>query len=343
MNNAAGSPPDLQVPGPLPFRLGPGALSETVMDSLRGGAVVARAEAAALALSGPGAVSCLQGLLTNDIDKPGDGAFVYGAMLTPKGLIVVDGWAGRQGGTVTYTVPAWGKHKALGIFTRSVPPRLARSRDLSGEQTVLRFAGPRSLERFEASGIAALPPPGSVLSTREGWSVARPGAAIPAPPFTLQLNAPRTEVDSISGRLRAASVSEVEPAALECVRILGGWPRLGAEIDEKTIPQEVRYDELGGVSYTKGCYTGQETVSRLHFRGHANRTLRGLTLDGEPVDGDWTVISRDRDVGRVSSLMWVPGRPPLGLAIVRREVEPGAMARVAGCDARVVNLPFPPL
>ena len=62
----------------------------------------------------------------------------------------------------------------------------------------------------------------------------------------------------------------------EAARILAGWPRLGAEIEERTLPQEVRYDEIGGVSYTKGCYTGQETVARLHFRGHTNRELRGL-------------------------------------------------------------------
>ena len=58
--------------------------------------------------------------------------------------------------------------------------------------------------------------------------------------------------------------------------------RLGHEIVEKTLVQEVRYDEIGGVSYTKGCYTGQETVARLHFRGHTNRELRGLRWMSAP-------------------------------------------------------------
>src|SRR2546423_4526753 len=137
---------------------------------------------------------------------------------------------------------------------------------------------------------------------------------------------------------------------LELARILAGWPRLGAEMDEKTIPQEVRFDDIGGVSYTKGCYTGQETVARLHFRGHPNRQLRGLLFDAEPpatpAQGWSAVTHLDRDVGRVTSLAFVPepgvsgaGRW-IGLAVIRREVAPGAMVRAAGRDARVVDLPF---
>src|SRR5437773_2242912 len=131
---------------------------------------------------------------------------------------------------------------------------------------------------------------------------------------------------------------------LELARILAGWPRLGAEVDDKTIPQEVRFDEIGGVSYTKGCYTGQETVARLHFRGHANRQLRGLLFDPEPPAAPaqgWTAVMHlDREVGRVTSLAFVPesgvagaGRW-IGLAVIRREVASGAMVRAAGRDGR---------
>jgi folate-binding protein YgfZ len=151
-------------------------------------------------------------------------------------------------------------------------------------------------------------------------------------------------------RLVAAGAVEAESSALELGRILAGWPRLGAEVDERTIPQEVRYDEIGGVSYTKGCYTGQETVARLHFRGHTNRGLRGLAFDvgppAAPADGWSQVTHLDRDVGRVTSVAWVPeptapgtGRW-IGLALLRRDVGSGAMVRAAGRDARVVDLPF---
>src|SRR5439155_682719 len=88
--------------------------------------------------AGPGAVTSFQGLLTNDVELPGDGSFVYGALLTPKGMIVVDGWAARLGATVSYTVPAHGggRERALAILTRSVPPRLARVSDRTSEVAV---------------------------------------------------------------------------------------------------------------------------------------------------------------------------------------------------------------
>ncbi|OLC67723.1 MAG: hypothetical protein AUH78_27700 [Gemmatimonadetes bacterium 13_1_40CM_4_69_8] len=165
-------------------------------------------------------------------------------------------------------------------------------------------------------------------------------------PFTLQITAPAFDAARVTERLAAAGALSAGPAALECARILAGWPRLGAEVDDKTIPQEVRFDELGGVSYTKGCYTGQETVSRLHFRGHVNRSLRGLLFDAEPADGTHGVVHLDREAGRVTSVMWAPepwiagGGRWIGLAVLRREVGPGAVVRAGGRDARVVDLPF---
>ncbi len=327
-------------------RLDPGRLATPLVAALRSGAVVARAEAAVVALTGPGAVSCFQGLLTNDLEQPGDGAFVYGALLTPKGMIVVDGWAARRGATVSYTVPAEGRERALAIFTHSVPPRLARVGDRT-DLHVWRIAGPHALSVAEAAGAPLPTAPGRVLEGPGGVETAR---ATEGAPFVLQLTAPAAEAAALAERLVAAGAVAGDPAALELARILAGWPRLGAEVDERTIPQEVRYDEIGGVSYTKGCYTGQETVARLHFRGHTNRQLRGLLFDAEPpaapAEGWSAVTHLDRDAGRVTTLAWVPevGVPGagrwIGLAVIRREVAPGAMVRAAGRDARVVDLPF---
>ncbi|HVJ99486.1 MAG TPA: hypothetical protein VM365_01435, partial [Gemmatimonadales bacterium] len=104
-------------------------------------------------------------------------------------------------------------------------------------------------------------------------------------------------------------------------------------------PQEVRYDEIGGVSYTKGCYTGQETVARLHFRGHTNRELRGLAWREPGAPDGRGVLAGDKEVGTVRSTLTVDGRT-LGLAIVRREIEPGTDVVAGGREARVVQLPF---
>jgi len=157
-------------------------------------------------------------------------------------------------------------------------------------------------------------------------------------------------IDRDARRLDEASPALLFPCQVRRKLLRRGWPRLGAEVDEKTIPQEVRYDAISGVSYTKGCYTGQETVARLHFRGHANRQLCGLLFDAEPpaapADGWSGVTHLDRDVGRVTSVAFVPesgvagGGRWIGLALIRREVTPGAVVRAAGRDARVVELPF---
>jgi folate-binding protein YgfZ len=339
------------LPAPTVVRLNPDAVPVEVVDHLTNGAVVAPADAQAIDLTGPGAVTSFQGLLTNDVEKPGDGAFVYGALLTPKGMIVVDGWAARIGARVQFTVPAEGRERTLALLQHSVPPRLARLRDRSADCGVLRVVGPQAVAIAIAAGLP-VPQAGRVAEDAGGDPPLEIGRADGAAPFALQITATGEQLAAVGNRLVRAGAVAADVAALELARVLAGWPRLAAEVDEKTIPQEVRYDEIGGVSYTKGCYTGQETVSRLHFRGHANRHLRGLLFEvdpaGPPADG-WSAVTQDeRDVGRVTSIAWLPegggalrgaGRW-IGLAVLRREVAPGTLVRAAGREARVVELPF---
>src|SRR3989454_12821634 len=172
MRDEAADPPAL--PGLV--RLGPEEVTPVLFTALQTGAVLAPADTGVLAVSGAGAVLCIQGLLTNDLEKPGDDAFVYGALLTPKGMIVVDGWAARQGTTVTYTVPADTRERALAIFTRALPPRLARPRDRSPEVAVFRLAGPQALVVAQTAGLVLPSAPGRVTRPAAGapaWAVAR--------------------------------------------------------------------------------------------------------------------------------------------------------------------------
>jgi len=326
-------------------RVEPGAVTAAAARALRAGAVAAIVPAGVFDLAGPGALACLQGLLTNDLEAPGDGALVYGALLTPKGMIVVDGWAGRRGDTVRYTVPAEGRERAAGIFHRSIPPRLARVTDRTAEVQVLRLAGSAALAIAEAARLAVPGAPGRVEMSGD----VEVGRFSELAPFTLQWIGARAPIEQVRQRLLAAGAVASDPAVFDLARILEGWPGLLSEIDDKTLPQEVRYDEIGGVSYTKGCYTGQETVSRLHFRGHANRGLRGLRLEGEP-SPEWhtapPVTFGDQEVGRLTSVAWVPEGPPgsgvwMGLAILRREVPAGALVRIRMLDATVTALPLP--
>jgi len=128
------------------------------------------------------------------------------------------------------------------------------------------------------------------------------------------------------------AIGDAEPAGdeLERLRILARTPRWGSEVDDSILPAEAGLDERA-VSFTKGCFPGQEPVARLHNRGHANRSLRVLELEsGARPEPGADVVAGDAAVGRVTSA--VPG---LALAYVRSEVPDGAEVTVSGDRARI--------
>lgn len=278
--------------------------------------------ASIFSIAGPGAVQCIQGLVTNDVEKAPEGAAVYGALLTPKGLIILDCWIIRLADRILFITDATMRATALDIFRKQLPPRLARVADLSDDWRAWRLFGGAS------HGISVMAPAPAVL--------ARPANGHP---FAALLLGPPLELGHALKELAMQGVRTASPDEWHGARVLAGWPQLGAEIDEKTLVQEVRFDENGGVSYEKGCYTGQETVARLHFRGHTNRDLRGVVWnDGEaPVDA--RIVQGEKEVGSVRSILSLPTRR-LGLALIRREVETGSAVLAGGVPATVVALPF---
>jgi folate-binding protein YgfZ len=156
--------------------------------------------------------------------------------------------------------------------------------------------------------------------------------------------------DGFDALWRLALDASAEPAGLaawEVARVETGRPEWGLDIDDTTIPQEANFDELHAISYTKGCYTGQEVVARVHFRGHVNRHLRGLRAAGAdpPPTGAQLVDESGRPVGEVRTGVSSPRLGGIALAMVRREVEPGATLSVRwdGGEGRaeVSALPFP--
>jgi tRNA-modifying protein YgfZ len=132
------------------------------------------------------------------------------------------------------------------------------------------------------------------------------------------------------------TVSEEE---LEALRIEAGTPRFGHEIDERVLPAEAGLVERA-VSLTKGCYPGQEPIARLHYRGHANRALRVLEIDGQDVpSGDADLHLGEKVVGRVTSAARANGRI-VALAYVRVEIPADAELRVGEAVARPLHLPL---
>ncbi|MFQ6045799.1 MAG: YgfZ/GcvT domain-containing protein [Gemmatimonadales bacterium] len=318
--------------------IGPDDLSKAEREAVMSGAAVALADAVCLAVTGPGVIECLQGVLTNDVEARGERGFIFGAVLTPKGMIVCDLWLARDDDAVMLFPSPQGSGALLEVFQRSLPPRLAHVEDRSPQLAVLRATGPLAVGQFAAAGIP-LPAEGRTARI-EVENVPCLAARPPKDqPFALQLSCAAHQLDALAAALSSADFTVAAPAALEAARIFTGWPRLGAEIDQKTLPQEVRLDELDGVSYTKGCYTGQETVARVHFRGHVNRALRGLTWDEAPPLDDPTVWRGATKVGRVTSAVWLD-TGIAGLAVLKRDVEPGVTVAAGGREALVEPLPL---
>ncbi len=314
-------------------------LDRARLDRVRHGATVVSTSPAVVRIAGPGALACLQGLLTNDLEKPGENSLVYGALLTPKGMIVVDAWVLRQPDTLTLVMPPGGHVAALELFTRQLPPRLARTTDLTGQATAAWVLGSHGFQVLAKSGVGVPESAGRVVSIGGELSPVAVALAPETAPFVALAVGLAPAVEPIVARLKAAGAVTGDEGDLHAARVLSGWPALGVEIDERTLPQEVRYDEIGGVSYTKGCYTGQETVARLHFRGHTNRELRGLRWsDTSPLDGR-SVVYGEKDVGSVRTTLTLEDRV-LGLGVLRREVSPGETVTAGGRRAKVVALPF---
>jgi tRNA-modifying protein YgfZ len=141
---------------------------------------------------------------------------------------------------------------------------------------------------------------------------------------------PATEV--LDTEIGGEPLSEDE---LELLRIRAGTPRFGRELDDRVLPAEAGLVERA-VSFTKGCYPGQEPIARLHHRGHANRALRVLEVDAdEPPEYDAEVSFDGRAVGRVTSAARADEGRVLALAYVRREVPDGAELTVGPARARL--------
>jgi folate-binding protein YgfZ len=147
------------------------------------------------------------------------------------------------------------------------------------------------------------------------------------------------DTEAVRAALVAAGAVPVSEAAAEIVRVERGRPRYGPDLDDGTIPQEAALNDRA-VSFTKGCYVGQETVARLFYRGKPNRHLRGLRLS-EPAPSGSELHLGERLVGRIGSSVVSPTLGPIALALVRREAAVGDMLAVdGGARAEVVALPF---
>jgi tRNA-modifying protein YgfZ len=285
-------------------------------------------------VNGRQAAEFLQGQLTNDIEILEANEGCYAALLDRKGHIQADMRVLRLG-----TGEIWldTEPDALGPVLRHLRMysvgREVEIADASSAWAVTSVIGPGAVD---AAGTA--PPPGEHAQRafeRRGLEV----LAV-ATDLGLDLITRAEQAGELRGLLTSSGTAEVSEAAAEIVRVESGRPRFGREMSSATIPQEAGIDGRA-VSFTKGCYIGQETVARLHYKGRPNRHLRGLRLEA-PVSDDEEIMLEVRPVGKIGTAVLSPAHGPIALAVIRREAEPGAQVEVGerGVRGRVVETPF---
>lgn len=326
--------------------------TERAWTALQSGAVIAdRSNRLRMLFSGDKAAESLNGLVTSDVLALIPGSGQYSAALTPKGKVIADLriFANSEGLLVDVSPaagPGW-----VAMVRKFVNPRLAKYQDVSEQSADIGVFGRRAYEI-----VRAVFPDVEVPAGLPSYSHARATFAdsvtmiARVPDFGVEgydIILPRSAAGVLRSKLLSAGATEDADEALHIARIEAGRPEWGVDMDDTMLAQEVDMERLEAISFSKGCYTGQETVARVHFRGHVNRLLRGLRFADAvlPPAGAQLTDDTGRDTGTVRSGAVSPRLGAITLAIVRREIEPGAMVRAtwAGgqAEARVEALPFP--
>lgn len=296
-----------------------------------GAAIFDRSHRTRVRVFGARAAEMVAGLVTNDVAGLVVGQGCYAAALTAKGKIVSDVRVFVQEDSVLTDAPPRAGTAWAAMVKKFVNPRIAPHTD---ETATLRDIGifgvnarhvVSSVTGIPAPALIALPPYAHASVEINGHTV----LVARVPDLTVdgyELIMPADAFGIVWPRATAAGAVPAGLDAWEIARVEAGRPEWGLDMDDTTIPQEANFDELHAISYTKGCYVGQETVARLHFRGHTNRNLRGVRVAGiePPPRGATLHDETGAAVGDVRTAVRSPSLGGIALAMVRREVAPGA-------------------
>jgi folate-binding protein YgfZ len=296
-----------------------------------------------LSVTGADRTQILQSFTTNDIKKLTLGAGCEAFVTSTQGktlahvLIfcnanqyVLDGTPGQAATIISH-------------FDRYVITEDVQFTDQSGQFCDLLIAGPDAVALLTSS--ANTNPPTELLA-HAAASIAGLPATIRrvefAGPIAYFVQTAAADTPAVEQALLKAGATRCDPPALESARLEAGIPLFGLDITPENLPQEVARDARA-ISFTKGCYLGQETVARIDAIGHVNRLLVGLKFDCTAIPSAGTeLLAADQPVGHVTSAAWSPRlSAPLALAYIRRNhAKPGSQLTSPAGPAEVVTLPL---
>ena len=309
--------------------------------------VIDRRAAGVLEATGRDRASFLNALLSNDVKSLGGGQGCAATLLDVHGKVQVLLLVWVLDDRILLVAPPGMASETLEALDKYLFSEKVVLRDASEDWALFLVAGPHAVELVQrvAGSVPADGPWSSAGASVEGVGVRLVRGAGETGEAEIWIAAPRAEADRVLKTLAAAGAVNVGAAALESLRIEAGALRFPADIGPGVLLPEVPFTDL--VSYTKGCYPGQEVVVRIRDRGHVNRHLCGLVLEGDAVpEAGAEVVADDATIGTVTSATRSLGlERPLALALVRRQhAEPGSAVGVRMgkriVPATVSALPF---
>jgi folate-binding protein YgfZ len=297
-----------------------------------------RSERGKLALTGADTKAFLHGQVTQDITALTPGHGVYAALLTNKGKMLADLRVLDTGGELLLDTERVALQELFNTVRRFSLGFDVVLHKRTLERGLLSLIGPAS-DRVAGAAAPEAELPASTEHDHVAAQVAGAAVRLIRTDVGIDVLMDAADLATVRSALLAAGAVAVSEAAAECVRVESGRPRYGVDLDDTVIPQEAGLNARA-VSFTKGCYVGQETVARLFYRGKPNRELRGLRLSA-PLPPGTELSYEGRVVATLTSVAESSRFGPVGLALVRREAPLGARVESGDGDVgEVVALPF---
>jgi folate-binding protein YgfZ len=315
-------------------------------------AFVDRSDRGRVVVSGADRASYLQGLLTNDTTALGSGRGCYAAYLTAQGRMIADLYVYELGDLMLLMMDGGVKDTVMAKLDQFIFSEDVQLGDVTATFAQIAVVGPAAAHAvaaaiggFAVEALSSLPEHGNIrVDSRLGPAIVTRVTDTGEPGFDVYVE--RAQAGALTAALTAADVPQMDEGTAETLRIETGVPRFNRDMDTETIPLEAGI-ESRAISFTKGCYVGQEVIIRVMHRGHGRvaRKLVGIAFEGEHVPSPGAHIAAgERPIGEItSSTTSPPLHRPIALGYVHRDfVEPGTKVTADGASGEVAALPFVP-
>jgi folate-binding protein YgfZ len=302
-------------------------------------------------VSGGEAVQFLNGMLTNDVASLEEGAWIHAAFPNPQGRLLASTRIIKRGGAFLFDTEAATYPTVLKHLERFTLAGDFRVRDLTAETALLSVQGARAAE-FVGAALgedAAAVARGRVTRASFGRGEVTVIRATHTAEDGFDLFVDAADAEPLRAALVTAGARPAGHDTLEVLRVEAGLPRYGVDASDANVVLEV-VDEAEAVSYTKGCYAGQEIIARIHWRGHVAKRLAGLVFERDaepPSDARLRDCAEGREAGRITSHVFSPRlRRRVALALVKYDfLAPGTELKIffgdaEVCAAHVADLPL---